>query len=139
MDNENKTENAEHTAEKFEQEEQPETDGSEGIVSDPSLYEKLSVPYESVAVATEMGNEFYQEVCALREKYNVPEFVIAFEVNAKAHDIFGRERPLAVLQTGYRGSPPGTNRLIMHLVKKTRFGSLLIRAMEEFSLTILGL
>jgi hypothetical protein len=139
MEDENKTENAENTAEKFEQEEQPETDGSEGFVSDPSLYEKLSVPYESIAVATAKGNEFYQEVCALREKYNVPEFVIAFEVNAKAHDIFGRERPLAVLQVGFRGSPPGANRLIMHLVKKTRFGSLLIRAMEEFSLTILGL
>ena len=140
MDNENKNvENTEEKTEKFEQEEQPETDGSEGFVSDPSLYEKLSIPYESITVATDKGNEFYKEVCALREKYNVPEFVIAFEINAKARDLFGREGNLAVLQTGFRGSPPGTNRLIMHLVKKTRFGSLLIRAMEEFSLSILGL
>lgn len=139
MDNENKSVENTETAEKFEQEEQPETDDSDGLVSDPSLYERLAVPYESIEVATAKGNDFYTELCALREKYHVPEFVIAFEVNAKAHDIFGRERPIAVLQTGFRGSPPGTNRLIMHMVKKTRFGSLLIRAMEEFSLTILGL
>jgi hypothetical protein len=98
---------------KIEEEEQLDPDG---YVYNHTLYERLSTPYDSVAVATEKGNDFYKEVCALREKYNVPEFIIAFEINAKSSDIFGRENSLAVIQTGFRGSPPGTNRLILHML-----------------------
>ena len=128
--------------EKIEEETQPETQPEQReptvvilaitspgeTVTDPELYAKLSVPYETVDVAQEKSNEFYKEVCALREKYNVPEFVIAYSVNVKNKD----GQVVELQQVGYRGGK-STDNLIMRLVHKTRFGKAIVRMMDEFA------
>jgi hypothetical protein len=96
------------------------------FVSDPELFDKLSVPSENKEAASKIGDAFYKEVCALREKYNVPEMVIAFGSNFKDDD--GQVKQLQ--QIGYRGGAT-TDQLIMRLTIMTRFGSLFNAMIRE--------
>lgn len=98
-------------------------------INNPALYRKLEEPVESAEVATKMGQEFYDELSALREKYHVVEFVVAFGINAKTPD--GKEQ--LVLQTGYRGGQR-TDSLILELVKQTRFGQSLLGLIDELNI-----
>lgn len=98
-------------------------------VNDPALHRRLSEPLDSVELATKKGQEFYEEVCKLREKYHVPELVLSFGINAKDKD--GQET--MVTQVGYRGGQR-TDRLILELVKTTRFGEAILTMIDELTL-----
>lgn len=101
-------------------------------INDPGLHRRLSEPLESIDHAAKKGQEFYDEVCKLREKYHVPEMVISFGINAKDKD--GQET--MVTQVGYRGGQR-TDRLIAELVKTTRFGEALLNMIDELTLAAL--
>lgn len=98
-------------------------------INDPALYRKLSEPLENVDAATKAGSEFYDEVCKLREKYQVAELAISFGINAKNQD--GKET--MVTQVGYRGGQR-TDRLILELVKCTRFGEAILTMIDELTI-----
>lgn len=101
----------------------------DGWISDPGLYRRLSEPVENVDTAKRRGEEFYKDLCALREKYHVPDMVVAFGINAKGED--GKE--IFVTQVGYRGSSR-CQRLILELTRTTRFGETLLALVDELAL-----
>lgn len=102
------------------------------IISDPALYRRLAEPVESQAVALKLGDDFFRELSALREKYHVPEVAISFGINVKNAD--GTES--LFIQSGHRGGQ-STDRLILDLVKRTRFGSTLLALVDELVLAAL--
>lgn len=97
-----------------------------GYINDPALYRRLSEPVDSVETAAHRGQEFYQEVCKLREMYHIPDLVMAWGINAKDKD--GKEK--FVVASGFRGSFK-VNRLIMELVAGTRVGQTMLDLVSE--------
>jgi hypothetical protein len=103
------------------------------MISDPGLQRKLSEPVESKEAAIKLGQEFYEELCKLREKYHVAEVVVALGINAlneKGEEVF-------VIQTGYRGGAK-TDRLILELTQQTRFGAAILAAIDEMTVASLS-
>ncbi len=98
-------------------------------INDPGLYRRLSEPLDSMELATKKGQDFYDEVCKLREKYHIPELVLSFGINVKDQD--GKET--MVVQVGQRGSARA-DRLILELVRGTRFGEALLTMIDELTL-----
>lgn len=101
-------------------------------IADPELYERLAKPVDNVETASNVGKEFYEELCKLREKYNVPEMVVAFGINAKTED-----KDMFVIQVGYRGGVR-TERLILELLGQTHLGKAVINLVDEVSLAVLS-
>lgn len=99
------------------------------VVHDPALYRKLSEPKENLDEVNTVSNSFYQDLCALREKHGIPDFVISFAINYKDEE--GKEK--TAIQVSNRGDSLRSDRLILELVKITPLGSALRTLVEEIA------
>jgi hypothetical protein len=111
---------------------EPKPESTTGnVVQNPELYFKLAedLPLEE---AEKKGKEFYEEVCKLREKYHIPEMVIAYGINVKDTE----DKKCFMVRVGYRGGLR-TDRLVFELVTKTRLGDALLNLIDEITVNLL--
>lgn len=105
------------------------------LIEDSELYVRLAEPKFNITEATKIGNEFYEELCKLREKYNVPEIVVAFGMNIKEDEQTEgvKLNNRFLIQVGFRGGFK-TDRLIFELLGNTNVGKSLLNLIKDVAI-----
>lgn len=99
-------------------------------ISDPALYRRMSLPFESDAAAAAAMEAFYTDLRALREHHRIPEVVVVFAANVTTAD--GRE--VVRSECAQMGAGRRAEALLLRALYRTRFGETLLALLQETSI-----